>query len=304
MNQQKKYLIIITGPTASGKTALSIELAKKFNTEVISADSRQFFKEMQIGTARPTEEELQGVPHHFLGHISIHEHYNAGMFENDALKILESIYSKKNIAIVCGGSGMYVNALCYGLDELPEQNENLRSELEKILEEKGIEALQEKLKQLDPDYYAVVDLQNPHRLMRAIEVCISAGIPYSQLRSGDKKHRDFDSIKIAIDWPREILYQRINERVDLMFKQGLAEEAKNLLPFKNHNALQTVGYKELFNYFDGNCTLEDAKELIKQNTRRFAKRQLTWLRREKDIKWFKPDELDKVLPYIQSIIHA
>lgn len=304
MNQQKKYLIIITGPTASGKTALSIELAKKFNTEVISADSRQFFKEMQIGTARPTDEELQGVPHHFLGHISIHEHYNAGMFENDALKILETIYSKKNIAIVCGGSGMYVNALCYGLDELPKQNENLRSELEKILKEKGIEALQEKIKQLDPDYYAVVDLQNPHRLMRAIEVCISTGIPYSQLRSGDKKHRDFDSIKIAIDWPREILYQRINERVDLMFKQGLAEEAKNLLPFKNHNALQTVGYRELFNYFDGKCTLEDAKELIKQNTRRFAKRQLTWFRREKDIKWFKPDELDKVIHYIQSIIHA
>lgn len=304
MNQQKKYLIIITGPTASGKTALSIELAKKFNTEVISADSRQFFKEMQIGTARPTDEELQGIPHHFLGHISIHEHYNAGMFENDALKILETIYSKKNIAIVCGGSGMYVNALCYGLDELPKQNENLRSELEKILKEKGIEALQEKIKQLDPDYYAVVDLQNPHRLMRAIEVCISTGIPYSQLRSGDKKHRDFDSIKIAIDWPREILYQRINERVDLMFKQGLAEEAKNLLPFKNHNALQTVGYRELFNYFDGKCTLEDAKELIKQNTRRFAKRQLTWFRREKDIKWFKPDELDKVIPYIQSIIHA
>lgn len=304
MNQQKKYLIIITGPTASGKTALSVDLAKEFNTEVISADSRQFFKEMQIGTARPSEEELQGITHHFLGHISIHDTYNAGIFEKDALKILETIFSKKNIAIVCGGSGMYVNALCYGLDELPEQDENLRSELEKLLEENGIEALQEKLKQLDPDYYSVIDLQNPHRLMRAIEVCISTGVPYSQMRSGDKKQRNFEIIKIGIDWPREILYQRINERVDLMFKQGLTEEAKNLLPYKNYNALQTVGYRELFNYFDGKCTLEEAKESIKQNTRRFAKRQLTWFRREKDIKWFKSDELDKVIPYIQSIIHA
>jgi tRNA dimethylallyltransferase len=304
VNQQKKYLIIITGPTASGKTALSVDLAKEFNTEVISADSRQFFKEMQIGTARPSEEELQGITHHFLGHISIHDTYNAGIFEKDALKILETIFSKKNIAIVCGGSGMYVNALCYGLDELPEQDENLRSELEKLLEENGIEALQEKLKQLDPDYYSVIDLQNPHRLMRAIEVCISTGVPYSQMRSGDKKQRNFEIIKIGIDWPREILYQRINERVDLMFKQGLTEEAKNLLPYKNYNALQTVGYRELFNYFDGKCTLEEAKESIKQNTRRFAKRQLTWFRREKDIKWFKSDELDKVIPYIQSIIHA
>ncbi len=304
MSQQKKYLIIVTGPTASGKTVLSIELAKKFNTEVISADSRQFFKEMQIGTARPTDEELQGVPHHFLGHISIHEHYNAGMFEKDALKILETIFAKNNIAIVCGGSGMYVNALCYGLDELPHQNENLRCKLENLLNEKGIEALQKKLQLLDPEYYAIVDLQNPHRLMRAIEVCIITGVPYSQLRSGEKKQRNFEIIKIAIDWPREKLYERINKRVDLMFKQGLVEEAKNLLPFKNHNALQTVGYRELFNYFDGKYTLEVAKESIKQNTRRFAKRQLTWFRREKDIKWFKPDEINKVIPYIQSIIHA
>lgn len=304
MNQQKKYLIVITGPTASGKTDLAINLAKNFNTEVISADSRQFFIEMQIGTARPNKNELQGITHHFLGNISIHQSYNAGIFEKEALEILQNIFSKSNIAIVCGGSGMYINALCYGLDNLPEKNETLRTELKKIFEEKGINALQEKLKILDPDYYAVVDLQNPHRLMRAIEVCITNGVPYSQMRSGDKKQRNFEIIKIAIDWPRAILYDRINKRVDLMFKQGLVEEAQNLFPYKNHNALQTVGYKELFEYFEGKYTLIEAKEAIKQNTRRFAKRQLTWFRRENDIKWFKPDEIDKVIPYIQSIIHA
>lgn len=304
MNQQKKYLIVITGPTASGKTDLAINLAKNFNTEVISADSRQFFIEMQIGTARPNKNELQGITHHFLGNISIHQSYNAGIFEKEALEILQNIFSKSNIAIVCGGSGMYINALCYGLDNLPEKNETLRTELKKIFEEKGINALQEKLKILDPDYYAVVDLQNPHRLMRAIEVCITTEVPYSQMRSGDKKQRNFEIIKIAIEWPRAILYDRINKRVDLMFKQGLVEEAQNLFPYKNHNALQTVGYKELFEYFEGKYTLIEAKEAIKQNTRRFAKRQLTWFRRENDIKWFKPDEIDKVIPYIQSIIHA
>ncbi len=304
MNNKPKYLIVVTGPTASGKTALSVDLAKAFNTDVISADSRQFFKEMQIGTARPTDEELQGVPHHFLGHISIHEHYNAGMFEKEALEISDKIFSKNNIAIVCGGSGMYVNALCYGLDDLPEQNEKIRKELEKLYIEKGIEALQEKLKELDPEYYKIVDLQNPHRLMRAIEVCLSTGIPYSQMRSGEKKERDFQIIKIAIDWPREKLYERINQRVDLMFKQGLAEEAKKLYPYKNINALQTVGYRELFDYFEDKSTLEQAKEDIKQNTRRFAKRQLTWFRKDNEIKWFKPEEIKTIIPYLQYITHA
>lgn len=304
MNNISKYLIIVTGPTASGKTALSVDLAKAFNTDVISADSRQFFKEMQIGTARPNDEELQGVPHHFLGHISIHEYYNAGIFEKEALEVLNNIFSKKNIAIVCGGSGMYVNVLCYGLDDLPEQDEEIRKELEKLYTKKGIEALQEKLKELDPEYYKIVDLQNPHRLMRAIEVCLSTGIPYSQMRSGEKKQRDFQIIKIAIDWPREKLYERINQRVDLMFKQGLAEEAKNLYPYKNINALQTVGYRELFDYFEDKSTLEQAKEAIKQNTRRFAKRQLTWFRKDSEIKWFKPEEIKTIIPYLQSITHA
>lgn len=304
MNNKTKYLIIVTGPTASGKTALSIALAKAFHTEVISADSRQFFKEMQIGTARPTDKELEEVKHHFLGHISIHEYYNAGMFEKEALEVLETIFLKKQIAIVCGGSGMYVNALCYGLDDLPEQNEDIRNELEKIYKEKGIGSLQEKLKKIDPEYYTVVDLKNPHRLMRAIEVCLSTGIPYSQMRSGEKKTRDFEIIKISIDWPREKLYQRINQRVDLMFEQGLEQEAKNLYPYKNINALQTVGYRELFDYFEGKCTLEQAKEAIKQNTRRFAKRQLTWFRKDNEIKWFKPEETETIIPYLHSLIHA
>lgn len=304
MIEKNKYLIVVTGPTASGKTTLSIALAKEFNTEVISADSRQFYKEMQIGTARPTEDELQGVPHHILGHISIHEHYNAGMFEKDALKILDKIFLKKNIAIVCGGSGMYVNALCYGLDKLPQQNEDIRNKLEKLLQEKGIEALQEKLKVLDAAYYEIVDLKNPHRLMRAIEVCMSTGIPYSQLRKNEKKERSFQILKIAIDWPREKLYERINQRVDLMFEQGLEKEAKKLFPYKNINALQTVGYQELFNYFEGKCSIEEAKQLIKQNSRRFAKRQLTWFRKDKEIKWFKPEEINNIIPYLQTIIHA
>lgn len=304
MNHPNKYLIVVTGPTASGKTALSIALAKAFQTEVISADSRQFFKEMQIGTARPTAEELEGIKHHFLGHISIHDYYNAGMFEKDALEELDTIFETKNVAIVCGGSGMYVNALCYGLDELPKQDEELRLELEELMKQKGIEALQEKLKALDPEYYKMVDLQNPHRLMRAIEVCINTGIPYSQLRKGEKKKRNFKILKIGIDWPREKLYERINQRVDLMFEQGLVEEVKKLIPFKNINALQTVGYRELFDYFEGKYTLEEAKELIKQNTRRFAKRQLTWFRKDKEIKWFKPEEINSIISYLQTFIHA
>ncbi|MFN4235348.1 MAG: tRNA (adenosine(37)-N6)-dimethylallyltransferase MiaA [Bacteroidia bacterium] len=304
MIEQNKYLIVVTGPTASGKTALSIALAKAFQTEVISADSRQFFKEMQVGTARPTAEELEGIKHHFLGHISIHDIYNAGIFEKDALEVLDTIFETKNVAIVCGGSGMYVNALCYGLDELPKQDKELRLKLEELLKQKGIEALQEKLKVLDSEYYKMVDLQNPHRLMRAIEVCINTGIPYSQLRKGEKKERNFKILKIGIDWPREKLYERINQRVDLMFEQGLVEEAKKLIPFKNINALQTVGYRELFDYFEGKCTLEEAKELIKQNTRRFAKRQLTWFRKDQEIKWFKPEETNSIIPYLQTFIHA
>lgn len=304
MNHPNKYLIVVTGPTASGKTALSIALAKAFQTEVISADSRQFFKEMHIGTARPTAEELEGIKHHFLGHISIHDNYNAGFFEIDALEVLDTIFETKNVAIVCGGSGMYVNALCYGLDELPKQDEELRLELEELFKQKGIEALQEKLKVLDPEYYKMVDLQNPHRLIRAIEVCINTGIPYSQLRKGEKKKRNFKILKIGIDWPREKLYERINQRVDLMFEQGLVEEVKKLIPFKNINALQTVGYRELFDYFEGKYTLEEAKELIKQNTRRFAKRQLTWFRKDKEINWFKPEEINSIISYLQTFIHA
>jgi tRNA dimethylallyltransferase len=304
MKKKSKYLIIVTGPTASGKTILSIDLAKYFNTEVISADSRQFYKEMQIGTARPTYNELKGITHHFIGHLSITDNYNAGIFEREALEILDKIFLKNQIAIVCGGSGMYVNALCYGLDNLPEKNETIRKKLEKLYSEKGIEYLQKLLKKLDPEYYSKVDLQNPHRLMRAIEVCESTGAPYSQMRSGEKKQRDFQIIKIAIEWPREKLYERINERVDLMFKQGLVEEAKKLYPYKNNNALQTFGYKELFDYFENKYSLEEAKEAIKQNTRRYAKRQLTWFRKDQEIKWFKPEELDKIIPYLQQLTHA
>jgi tRNA dimethylallyltransferase len=303
-NTKNKYLIVVLGPTASGKTALAVDIAKAFNTEVVSADSRQFYKEMKIGTARPSDEELQGVPHHLLGHISVNNSYNAGNFEKEALTILDTIYKKSNIAVLCGGSGMYVNALCYGMDELPEQDENVRDELILLYKEKGIEGLQEKLKILDPDYYHQVDICNPQRLMRALEVCIISGKPYSKLREGKKKERDFNIIKIGIDRSREDLYKRINARVDLMFEQGLLDEVEKLQEFQHLNALQTVGYSELFEYLKGNCSIEQAKENIKQNTRRFAKRQLTWYRRDTEINWFKPNETNSVVHFIKEKIHA
>jgi tRNA dimethylallyltransferase len=281
----EKILLAVVGPTGIGKTALGIQLAKHFNTEIISADSRQFFKEMEIGTAVPSKDELEAVPHHFIQHKSIFEPYSVGDFEKEALKVLHNLFINKDIAIMVGGSGLYVDAVISGLDEFPEVDPKIRSRLNHQLEDEGLQSLQKELKEKDPDYYKSVDLENPHRLIRALEVCIASGKPFSSFLDKPRAARPFKSFYIGIDASRETIYERINTRVDLMMEAGLLKEAENLYANKDLNALQTVGYKELFEYIEGNCTLEFAVSEIKKNTRRFAKRQLTWLRKNETILW-------------------
>lgn len=286
------YLITIIGPTAIGKTALSIALAQHFGCEIISCDSRQFFKEMKIGTAVPSEFELASAQHHFIQNKSIFEKYSVGDFEKEALEKLDELFAKNNIQIMVGGSGLYVAAVLKGFDEFPEIEEQVRTEINHKFDTLGIEFLQEKLQELDPDYYKKLQienpqtLQNPQRMKRFVEVCIGSGLPYSDFIGKRKIKHNFTPIVIGLEANREILYDRINKRVDLMFEAGLVEEVKQLLPHKERNALQTVGYRELFDYFEGKSTLEFAKEQIKQNTRRFAKRQMTWFKRTENAIWF------------------
>lgn len=300
--ESKKKLFVIVGPTAVGKTALSIQLAKAFDTEILSADSRQFFKEMSIGTAKPTAIEMGAIKHHFIDSHSISEEYNVGKFETEAIQVLNTLFETKDYAILVGGSGLYIDAVCNGLDELPEASAEIRQQLKLLYEEKGIAALQEQLKELDLNYYNQVDLNNPQRLMRALEVCLSTGKTYSEQRAGKTKKRNFKTIKIGLNSSREALYERINKRVDEMMQEGLLDEVKSLLPYQNKNALQTVGYKELFDYLENKTTLEQAVELIKQHTRNFAKRQLTWFKRDEQIQWFEPYEFEKIKQYITSTI--
>lgn len=281
----EKVLLAVVGPTGIGKTALGIQLAKHFNTEIVSADSRQFFKEMEIGTAVPSKEELEQAPHHFIQHKSIFEPYSVGDFEKEALFLLEDLFQKKDVVVMVGGSGLYVDAVISGLDEFPEVDPEIRSKLNQRLEDEGLQSLQKELKQKDPEYYKSVDLENPHRLIRALEVCQASGKPFSSFLDKPRAARPFKSFYIGIDAPRETIYERINTRVDLMMEAGLLREAENLYANKGLNALQTVGYKELFEYIEGNCTLEFAISEIKKNTRRFAKRQLTWLRKNETILW-------------------
>lgn len=281
----EKVLLAVVGPTGIGKTALGIQLAKHFNTEIVSADSRQFFKEMEIGTAVPSKEELEQAPHHFIQHKSIFEPYSVGDFEKEALFLLEDLFQKKDVVVMVGGSGLYVDAVISGLDEFPEVDPEIRSKLNQRLEDEGLQSLQKELKQKDPEYYKSVDLENPHRLIRALEVCQASGKPFSSFLDKPRAARPFKSFYIGIDAPRETIYERINTRVDLMMEAGLLREAENLYANKDLNALQTVGYKELFEYIEGNCTLEFAISEIKKNTRRFAKRQLTWLRKNETILW-------------------
>jgi tRNA dimethylallyltransferase len=286
------YLITIIGPTAIGKTALSIALAQHFGCEIISCDSRQFFKEMYIGTAVPSEDELTSATHHFIQNKSIFEKYSVGDFEKEALEKLDELFARNNIQIMVGGSGLYVDAVLKGFDEFPDIDEDIRTEINSKFDALGIEFLQHKLQELDPDYYKKLEkenpqtLQNPQRMKRFVEVCIGSGLPYSYFIGKRNSKRNFTPIIIGLESDREIMYDRINQRVELMFEAGLVDEVKQLLPHKERNALQTVGYRELFDYFEGKCTLEFAKEQIKQNTRRFAKRQMTWFKRSENAIWF------------------
>lgn len=297
-NRFQKKLIIITGPTAIGKTGLAVFLAQQLHTEIISFDSRQFYKEMKIGTAVPTDEELAEVPHHFIQNLSIHDDYTVGDFEQDALKKIEELFQKYDSLVMVGGSGMFEKAVTEGLDEFPDVNPNFRQELIQELETEGIEKLQEELKMADFAYYQQVDLSNHQRLIRALEIIRGTGKPFSSFRKNKSAERNFKVIKIGLELPREEIYNRINRRVDLMMEEGLLEEVRSLYEFKHLNSLQTVGYRELFDYLDGKTELDFAVEEIKKNTRRYAKRQLTWYRKDENIKWFSPFEKEEVLKFI------
>lgn len=296
----KKYLIAVLGPTASGKTSMAIQLAQHYNTEIISADSRQLYKEITIGTAKPTFEERAAAVHHFVDHVSITDEHSAGRFEQEALELLEELYNKHDVVIMAGGSGLYIQAVLEGFDELPKIDPSIREQLNNTLKTQGVEALQEMLHDLDPDYYNEVDLNNPQRIVRALEVCIGSGKPFSSFRQGNKQRRNFTPIKIGIAMDRELLYERINKRVDLMMDAGLLEEARALHHLRGLNALETVGYTELFDYFEDKHDLEEAVELIKRNSRRYAKRQMTWTRKDPDIVWFGPNDIRKVIDHIEA----
>jgi tRNA dimethylallyltransferase len=280
---KNKRLIVISGATAIGKTALSIQLAQHFNSEIISADSRQFYKELKIGATPPSQEELIKVKHHFIQHLSVKDDYNVGLFEKDAIAVLYTLFKKTDTLIMAGGSGLYIDAVCNGLDTFPEVDEKIKKELIAEYKNKGITFLQDELKKRDPVYFDIVDINNPQRLIRALAVIRESRKPFSSFRNKTSAKRDFKISHFSLEMEREKLYERINRRVDLMMEEELLKEVKNLIPYKNKNALQTVGYKELFSYFDGEISLEEAINKIKQNTRRFAKRQISWLKREENI---------------------
>lgn len=298
-----RYLISIIGPTAIGKTALAIRLATIFDTDIISADSRQFFREMKIGTAMPSPEELDAAKHHFIGHKSISDEYSVGHFEEEAIPLINRLFEKKNALILVGGSGLYIDAVLFGLDKFPEVDAKYRLQLDALLRENGIEALQKLLQEKDPVYLEKVDRNNPHRLIRALEVCLSSGKPYSSFLNQKKTKRNFQHLIIGLETEREKLYERINKRVDQMISDGLEAEAKSLYPNKQLNALQTVGYQEFFDFFDGKISKEEAIQSIKQNTRRFAKRQITWFKKY-DATWFEanPENYQAITAFIQHKI--
>jgi tRNA dimethylallyltransferase len=303
MNQLKnKYLIIILGPTASGKTAAGIQIAKIFQTEIISADSRQFFKELKIGTAVPDIHQLKSVPHHFIQTISVQDYYNVSMYEQEVLEVLERLFSAKDIVVMVGGSGMYIDVVCRGIDDLPDIDPLVREKYQQKLKDEGIESLRFELKKLDPVYYAKTDLKNHKRILKALEISAMTGIPYSSFLTGPKKERPFKIVKIGLNPDRNELYEKINLRVDNMIKNGLIDEARSLYHIRNFNALNTVGYKEIFDYLDRKITLEQAVSLIKRNTRRYARRQMTWFNRDKSIIWFRPDDIKNIIDYIKSEI--
>ena len=293
-------LIVLAGPTASGKTAAAIEVAKHFNTVVVSADSRQFYREMSIGTAKPSAEELTAVKHYFIDSLSITETYTAGDYEKQCLELLTELFKVHDVVVLAGGSGLFIKAVCEGFDEFPDADPEVRNRLNNELDDKGLSYLQEKLKAADPEYYQQVDINNPQRVIRALEIFESTGKQYSSFRKSTGNKRPFRILKFGLNLPREVLYNRINYRVDIMVQQGLVDEARSLLPYRHLNALNTVGYSELFDYFDGKTDLQTAIALIKQNTRRFAKRQMTWFGKDKEIVWV--DAGDEVANKIINLI--
>lgn len=295
-----KTVIIITGPTASGKTAVAIHLAQLFGTEIISADSRQCYREMKIGVARPSEEELKTVPHHFIASHSVQEEITAAGFEHFALARTEEIFKKKDTVIMVGGTGLYIRAFCEGLDAIPETDPDIRKQVIEGFEVNGLPWLQEQVREKDPLFYEKGEIQNPQRMMRALEVILSTGNSILSFRTARKASRDFKIIKTGLDLPKEILHQHIHHRVDLMIAAGLVEEARSLFPFRQLNALQTVGYSEIFDYFDGKTSLENAIDLVKTHTRQYAKRQLTWFRKDREIEWFNPARIKEITNFIQS----
>lgn len=295
-----KTLIVIVGPTGSGKTDLSIRVAEHYDCPIISTDSRQFYRGIPIGTAQPDNEQLERVEHHFIASHELTDDFNCGAYEVAALKRLEELFYKHDTVIAVGGSGLYVKALCEGMDDLPEVEPALRQQLSDRLKREGLEALAEQLRELDPTFYEVVDRKNPARVLRALEVCIATGKPYSALRTGVKRERPFNIVKIGVTMERAVLYERIDRRVDIMVEAGLEQEARKVYPLRHLNSLQTVGYREMFDYFDGSISRDEAIELIKRNSRRYAKRQLTWFGRDGEIEWFLPSETEKIVEYIDS----
>ncbi len=292
--KKNKTVIIIVGPTASGKTSVAVELAKYFKTEIISADSRQCFKELNIGVARPSENESKEIKHHFIASHSIHENISAGTFEDFALQNVNELFETHDVIIVAGGTGLYIKAFCEGMDEIPKVTEDVRERIISEYEERGLEWLQKQIREKDPRFYKEGEIQNPQRIMRALEVVEATGISILEFRRSQKKKRDFSIVKIGLELSKEELHRNINARVDKMIEAGLVEEVKSLLPYKNLNALETVGYAEIFDYLDGKFSLNEAIELIKKNTRRYAKRQMTWFKKDKEIKWYTPGEIEKM----------
>ena len=293
-----KTLIVITGPTAVGKTRLSQDIAKHFDIPIINADSRQIYKELNIGTACPTPEEMQEVKHYFVGMLGLEDYYSASLFEQQVLELLEKLFRDSDYALMVGGSMMYIDAVCDGIDDIPTIDHETRQAMKQRLEEEGLEKLCEELLRLDPEYYKIVDRQNPKRVVHALEICTMTGRTYTSYRKREKKKRPFRIVKIGLNREREELYNRINARVDQMMKQGLLKEASDMYPRRDLNALNTVGYKELFDFFDGRWSLEEAVERIKGNTRRYARKQLTWYKKDPQIKWFHPDQKDDIINYI------
>ena len=298
MVSSAKTLIVVTGPTAVGKTQLCLDIARHFDIPIINADSRQIYRELRIGTARPTEEEMREVKHYFVGTLGLEDYYSASLFEQQVLKLLEQLFKSSDYALMAGGSMMYIDAVCDGIDDIPTIDDETRATMKRRLAEEGLQKLCEELQRLDPEYYEIVDRQNPKRVVHALEICTMTGQTYTSFRKREKKPRPFSIVKIGLNREREELYGRINARVDRMMQQGLLKEAEALFPLREQNALNTVGYKELFDYLDGRWPLEEAVERIKGNTRRYARKQLTWYKKDPQIKWFHPDQKQDIINYI------